>query len=312
VSEQICSTSSDFTLFRSTLSKDWFMRGSAATLSMVSRTTAVTLAVPPSRSCSEPGACRVAGVVVDVLTSTPFTALPAVPAAKHMLQKAAKNAAENAAAGRLRERAMTRTHRRWNEPASYPARNPTPLNDSHFTEFQRRFTQNASPLVAVKVKCMADCDVARKNNYWSARSMVSNSKRRNGRGRSQWRFIVGLSVLGLLIIASASHAGNRLLDTGGVMQLEGSAGGGLTPWALIAGLGTDRHTGASAFCTTVTPQEFQLSSCGFATGIHDRVELSFARQRFDLDKVIPDTAIYQTVVGAKVKLFGDAVFDQDR
>jgi hypothetical protein len=29
---------------------------------------------------------------------------------------------------------------------------------------------------------------------------------RRSKGRSQWRFIVGLSVVGLLIIASASHA----------------------------------------------------------------------------------------------------------
>ena len=36
--------------------------------------------------------------------------------------------------------------------------------------------------------------------------MVSNSMRRRSKGRGQWRFIVGLSVLGLLIIASASHA----------------------------------------------------------------------------------------------------------
>jgi hypothetical protein len=35
--------------------------------------------------------------------------------------------------------------------------------------------------------------------------VVVKSMRRS-KGRSQWRFIVGLSVLGLLIIASASHA----------------------------------------------------------------------------------------------------------
>ncbi len=35
--------------------------------------------------------------------------------------------------------------------------------------------------------------------------MVVKSVRRS-KGRGQWRFIVGLSVLGLLIIASASHA----------------------------------------------------------------------------------------------------------
>jgi hypothetical protein len=34
--------------------------------------------------------------------------------------------------------------------------------------------------------------------------MMSNSARR--RGRNQWRYLIGLSVLGLLIIASASHA----------------------------------------------------------------------------------------------------------
>jgi len=36
--------------------------------------------------------------------------------------------------------------------------------------------------------------------------VASNSMRRRSKGRSQWRFIVGLSVVGLLIIASASHA----------------------------------------------------------------------------------------------------------
>jgi hypothetical protein len=35
--------------------------------------------------------------------------------------------------------------------------------------------------------------------------VVVKSMRRS-KGRSQWRFIVGISVLGLLIIASASHA----------------------------------------------------------------------------------------------------------
>jgi hypothetical protein len=37
--------------------------------------------------------------------------------------------------------------------------------------------------------------------------MVSNSMRR--KGRNKWRYFLGLSVLGFLIIASASHAGER-------------------------------------------------------------------------------------------------------
>lgn len=96
------------------------------------------------------------------------------------------------------------------------------------------------------------------------------------------------------------------------MQLEGSAGGGLTPWALIAGLGTDEQVGGSGFCTQVQPQKFSLRTCGFAVGIRDRVELSFAQQRFDLDEIIAGESITQKIVGVKVRLFGDAVYDQDR
>jgi hypothetical protein len=96
------------------------------------------------------------------------------------------------------------------------------------------------------------------------------------------------------------------------MEIEGSAGGGLTPWALIAGLGTDQEVGASAFCTRVRPQDFRLDSCGAAAGIDDRVELSFAKQSFNLGATVPGQNIDQSIVGAKVRLFGDAVIDQDR
>jgi hypothetical protein len=110
----------------------------------------------------------------------------------------------------------------------------------------------------------------------------------------------------------AYAAGERLLGTGGVMEIEGSGGGGLTPWALISGLGTDREWGASAYCTYLKPHYFSLTSCGLAAGAYDRIELSYARQRFGLDDVAPGRSINQNVLGAKVRLLGDAVFDQDR
>jgi len=110
----------------------------------------------------------------------------------------------------------------------------------------------------------------------------------------------------------AYSEGERLLGTGGVMEIEGSGGGGLTPWALISGLGTDRELGASAYCTYLKPQYFSLTSCGLAAGAYDRIELSYARQRFDLDDVAPGRSINENVFGAKIRLFGDAVFDQDR
>jgi hypothetical protein len=126
------------------------------------------------------------------------------------------------------------------------------------------------------------------------------------------RSLRGAACLMLMCAGSALAGGNRLLATGGVMPVEGAAGGGLTPWALIAGLGTDEQIGGSAFCTRVQPQKFSLRSCGLAVGIRDRIEISFARQRFDLDEIIPGESISQDVFGVKVRLFGDAVFDQDR
>lgn len=122
----------------------------------------------------------------------------------------------------------------------------------------------------------------------------------------------GAAMAFLLANAPESVAGSRLLATGGVMQVEGAAGGGLVPWALIAGLGTDRQIGGAAGCTRVEPDEFRLDVCGVAVGLYDRVELSVARQRFDLGDVVPGERIEQTIIGAKLRVLGDAVYDQDR
>jgi len=133
------------------------------------------------------------------------------------------------------------------------------------------------------------------------------------------RTAAGARLMLTLLLASTALGGsralaqsNRLLATGGVMEIEGSAGGGAVPWALIAGLGTDEQLGGSAFCTQVRPQKFELHVCGAALGWHDRLELSFATQRFDLDRIIPGESITQNVFGLKVRLLGDAVYDQDR
>jgi hypothetical protein len=127
-----------------------------------------------------------------------------------------------------------------------------------------------------------------------------------------WGRALPALVFALLGVTQSVQAGDRLLATGGVTEIDGSGGGGLTPWALIAGLGTDSQIGASASCTRVRPQNFALTSCGVAAGIDNRVEISLARQDFSLGDVAPGASIYQTVVGAKVRVWGDALIDQDR
>ena len=94
--------------------------------------------------------------------------------------------------------------------------------------------------------------------------------------------------------------------------MEGAAGGGLVPWAVVAGYGTRDQVGGSAFLTQVHTGDFDLRSFGLAVGLHDRVELSFARQRFDAGSVIPGLLLRMDTVGVKVKVAGDAVYDQDR
>lgn len=107
-------------------------------------------------------------------------------------------------------------------------------------------------------------------------------------------------------------AGERLLATGGVMQIEGSAGGGLTPWALIAGYGTREEIGASAFYTHAnTNGDFDMNLAGFAVGFNNRVEISYGHQRLGLSDTVPGEHIRMHTLGAKVRLFGDAVYDQD-
>jgi len=120
-----------------------------------------------------------------------------------------------------------------------------------------------------------------------------------------------LLIILILSVVLPVRAGGRLIATGGVSQIEGAAGGGLTPWALIAGYGTRDEIGVTGFYTQLKLTDFRLHSTGIAVGIYDRVELSLARQRLDLGTTVPGQTIDQDIVGLKWKLSGDAVFDQD-
>jgi hypothetical protein len=114
-----------------------------------------------------------------------------------------------------------------------------------------------------------------------------------------------------LATALPVHAGDRLEWTGAVTQVEGAAGGGLVPWALIGGLGTNVQLGASAFATYVSTQDFALRTAGASVDVDNRVEVSVARQRFDADSVISGLTLGQDIVGLKVRVAGDAVFNPD-
>lgn len=123
-------------------------------------------------------------------------------------------------------------------------------------------------------------------------------------------------LLGLCLCGELAAAGEgRLLATGGATSLEGAAGGGITPWAVLAGYGERGEWGADVFATRVETGDYRLDVAGVAAAYGNRIELSYARQRFDLgtlarDLRLPDNSLSQDVLGLKLRLAGDLIYDR--
>ena len=124
--------------------------------------------------------------------------------------------------------------------------------------------------------------------------------------------------VGLAVPVSAhAQSSSRLLATSGVVQIEGAGGGGLVPWALITGYGTRDQIGGDLHDTVVPLTDFTLNSAGIAAGFYKRIELSYTHDWFATGAAGGRLGLgngYQLhldVAGAKVRLFGDAVYDQD-
>ncbi|SFU85169.1 Protein of unknown function [Polaromonas sp. YR568] len=126
-----------------------------------------------------------------------------------------------------------------------------------------------------------------------------------------------LALMASLFLAAGAQADTgKLLLTGGVSTIEGSAGGGLTPWAVIGSNATADEIGGSAYVTHVGTNDYGLNIYGAAVGIHDRYELSIAQQDFNTRGTgvalgLPGLHLKQTIVGAKVRVLGDAILDSD-
>ena len=111
--------------------------------------------------------------------------------------------------------------------------------------------------------------------------------------------------------AGPTLGSGKLLLTAGVSSIDGAAGGGLTPWAVIGSHATRGEIGATAFITRASTQDYALTAYGAAVGLLDRVELSIARQEFNASVVVPDTTLKLDIVGVKLRVAGDAVLDAD-
>ncbi|MHC6648018.1 DUF3034 family protein [Alteromonas sp. HB246098] len=138
------------------------------------------------------------------------------------------------------------------------------------------------------------------------------------------RLLLPLLFLSPLVNADS---GSRLIASGGITGFEGTAGGGITPWAFIGGYTSKEEISYSANVQCLSLNDYSLTTAGAGISLFDRVEISIQRQRLDISAGLTSnvfalltegavtnansTTIEQDIVGAKVKLFGDGVFTQN-
>ncbi|MCG7575447.1 MULTISPECIES: DUF3034 family protein [unclassified Halomonas] len=125
-------------------------------------------------------------------------------------------------------------------------------------------------------------------------------------GSSKRRAIVTATALSTLLVATASMAGSRILGTGAVSAIEGAAGGGLSPWAVLSSTASDDEIGVTAAATRAWVDDYRLTVTSASLNLHDRMEFSIARQSFELSTLGGE--LEQNIYGAKVRLFGDVLY----
>lgn len=109
-----------------------------------------------------------------------------------------------------------------------------------------------------------------------------------------------------LFACSLCFAGSKIIATGGASSIEGSAGGGIVPWAVINGYGSSGEWSATAFATQVGVDDFTLNVQGASVSYDNNWEWSFARQTFDLDSIGGE--LRQDVFGVKYHLAGELLY----
>ncbi len=123
----------------------------------------------------------------------------------------------------------------------------------------------------------------------------------------------------LLLFTQSSLAdiGSRIWATGGVSTIEGSTGGGLSPWALLGSYASDEEWGGTLALSQAETDDYTLAVTGAGVTWNNRLELTLARQTLDLDELVftlkngfglEQDELTQDIVGAKLRLAGDVLY----
>ncbi|WP_413785036.1 DUF3034 family protein [Marinobacter sp. DY40_1A1] len=124
--------------------------------------------------------------------------------------------------------------------------------------------------------------------------------------------------LGLLVSpAVMADVGSRIWATGGVTTIEGSAGGGLVPWAMLGSYASDEEWGGTLALSRAEVDDYSLAVTGAGLNWNNRVEVTIARQTLDLDSLVftlkngfglEQDELNQDIFGVKVRLAGDVLY----
>ncbi|MDF1820730.1 MAG: DUF3034 family protein [Alcanivoracaceae bacterium] len=127
--------------------------------------------------------------------------------------------------------------------------------------------------------------------------------------------LVLLIAWGLALTGPAFGERGRLLATGGIAHLDGGAGGGIVPMALLAGYASDDQYGGTVSATRTDVDDYRLNTFSAAFNWHNRIELSASRQVFNLGTLGRQVGtgaldLQVNTVGVKVRLAGDVLYTE--
>lgn len=123
------------------------------------------------------------------------------------------------------------------------------------------------------------------------------------------------------LVGSACAETGKLRLTGGISSVEGVAGGGITPWAVIGSQATDGENGVFAHASRLKTRDYGLTTLGVGIAFKNTLELTLARQDLSAApaqalnalgfNVTEDAHLKMDVLGIKLRLAGDAVLNSD-
>lgn len=150
------------------------------------------------------------------------------------------------------------------------------------------------------------------------------------------RWIKSAAFAALSLFSTGSWAGlyndGKVFLTGGVFTVDGAGGGGAVPWATITGYESRDGINGGVGFTYVRLPNYDINWIGGSIGFFDRFELSYVNTKLTTDLSNVNTVamvagavgladnlglspngskLHMNTYGAKLRLFGDAVYTSD-